>query len=420
MFDSIFPELAELAKADDTMVVASITGWAAIEAAASARRLAAIAELVRRRTDGAAHEQWSCDDWDATAAEVASALHLSHGKASGQMYLGTALRDRLPRVAEAFAEGQLSAQVVAAIAWHTQLVTDTETMALIDKSLARDAVRYGPLSAKKTTQAINAIIDRYDPGALRQTRALARGRDVGVDTDNTRNGITPLWGYLYATDAAALDRRLMAMAHAICDDDPRTIAQRRADALGVLAAGGDRLVCGCGDPDCPAATAPATSGILVHLVAHADALDTPVDPDTNGEWRGPAPEPTHCEPAPPEAETPKPETAPAVPPAPTAAVRPPAVAAPPALLLGGTVMPAPLLAELIRNGATVRPLHLPGPDCSPESGYRPSAALADFIRCRDLTCRFPGCDAPAEFCDIDHTIPRGDGGPTHPSKVMCC
>jgi hypothetical protein len=52
---------------------------------------------------------------------------------------------------------------------------------------------------------------------------------------------------------------------------------------------------------------------------------------------------------------------------------------------------------------------------------RPSAALADFIRCRDLTCRFPGCDKPADFCDLDHTVPYDAGGPTHASnlKLLC-
>jgi hypothetical protein len=47
--------------------------------------------------------------------------------------------------------------------------------------------------------------------------------------------------------------------------------------------------------------------------------------------------------------------------------------------------------------------------------------LADFVRCRDLTCRAPGCDEPAVHCDIDHTIPYADGGATHPSnlKSLC-
>lgn len=53
----------------------------------------------------------------------------------------------------------------------------------------------------------------------------------------------------------------------------------------------------------------------------------------------------------------------------------------------------------------------------PEARYRPSTALAEFIRCRDLHCRFPGCDKPAEYCDIDHTVPWQQGGPTHPSNL---
>ncbi|HXO80412.1 MAG TPA: HNH endonuclease signature motif containing protein, partial [Mycobacterium sp.] len=51
----------------------------------------------------------------------------------------------------------------------------------------------------------------------------------------------------------------------------------------------------------------------------------------------------------------------------------------------------------------------------------PSRKLADFVRCRDLTCRFPGCDQPATRCDLDHTVPHADGGATHASnlKALC-
>jgi hypothetical protein len=45
--------------------------------------------------------------------------------------------------------------------------------------------------------------------------------------------------------------------------------------------------------------------------------------------------------------------------------------------------------------------------------------LADFVRCRDLTCRFPGCDQPAVRCDLDHSIAYADGGPTHASNLKC-
>jgi len=58
------------------------------------------------------------------------------------------------------------------------------------------------------------------------------------------------------------------------------------------------------------------------------------------------------------------------------------------------------------------------PCAAAEDRYRPSAAIQRFVRCRDLTCRFPGCTAPAEMCDIDHAIAYPTG-PTHPSNLRC-
>jgi hypothetical protein len=93
---------------------------------------------------------------------------------------------------------------------------------------------FGTLSVNKTAQAIDAIVDRYDPPALRRTQAGAWSRQVVIDSADDQAGTAAMWGRLYATDAAVLDRRLMRMAHDVCDDDPRTIAQRRADALGAV------------------------------------------------------------------------------------------------------------------------------------------------------------------------------------------
>ena len=259
MFDPQLPDAA---------VVAAIAEGARAEAAAAARRLAAIAELVARRADGptdCAH--WSCDNWDAMAAEVAAAEGISHSMASGQMYLACALRDRLPRVAALFAEGTISARLASAIVWHTDLIKDPEVMRLVDARLAEDAAGFGPLSVTKTAQAIDAVVDRHDPAALRRSRAGARGRDVVINPADRESGTASLWGSLFATDAAVLERRLTQMAHQVCDDDPRTIAQRRADALGALAAGAEHLACGCGKPDCPAAADPdpRASAVVIHV-----------------------------------------------------------------------------------------------------------------------------------------------------------
>src|SRR5690625_2885033 len=44
--------------------------------------------------------------------------------------------------------------------------------------------------------------------------------------------------------------------------------------------------------------------------------------------------------------------------------------------------------------------------------YRPPAELATFVRERDRTCVRPGCSTPAQGCDLDHTVPWNQGGPT--------
>ena len=44
--------------------------------------------------------------------------------------------------------------------------------------------------------------------------------------------------------------------------------------------------------------------------------------------------------------------------------------------------------------------------------YRPAAPASNLVRARNRTCAFPGCRRPAAACDLDHTIPWDQGGPT--------
>jgi hypothetical protein len=50
--------------------------------------------------------------------------------------------------------------------------------------------------------------------------------------------------------------------------------------------------------------------------------------------------------------------------------------------------------------------------------YRPPPALAEHVRLRDRTCRFPGCRRAAAVCDLDHTRPW-PSGPTSPCNLSC-
>ena len=174
-----------------------------------------------------------------------------------------------------------------------------------------------------------------------------------------------------------------------------------------LAAG--QLVCECGNTDCLATSREATAaaGAVVHIVAHADTVEA-AHADNGG---SPPPDPT------PSIAPGVDDTAPAQQAAAEPAGLPPAFCpAPAAFVIGGGVLPAPLLAAVL-DRATVREIRHPG-DAPPEPHYRPSRELADFVRCRDLTCRWPGCDKPAYGCDIDHTVPW-PVGPTHASNTKC-
>jgi hypothetical protein len=51
--------------------------------------------------------------------------------------------------------------------------------------------------------------------------------------------------------------------------------------------------------------------------------------------------------------------------------------------------------------------------------YKPGDALDRFIKLRDPHCRWPGCRMPAARCDVDHTVPHHQGGPTIRRNLAC-
>jgi hypothetical protein len=406
MFDDTLPEIDELPGLDDAALIDAAGGWARAENAACARKQAVMAEVFRRRTglDSAQdRDSWWVDPDAAVAAELAAAQGVSQGLALAQTHRGVALADRLPKIAALFAAGLISDLLVRAIVWRTALILDPHAMAQVDAALAEQVTAWGPLSVKKAEQAIDALVDRFDPGALRRSRAASRNRDVQFGSPSDEPGFTSLWARLYAPDAAVLEQRVDEIARSVCQADPRTIGERRADAMTALAAGHHALACECSDPECPATQTdhipPVTA--VVYVVADATTVtaarnehaadktgaerDEQSATDTT---RAQAARPAHCQPGTPL----------------------------PAFAIGAGVLPTPLLAGVLAR-ATVRQLRHPG-DAPPEKSYVASRALDMFVRCRDLTCRWPGCDKPADRCDLDHTVPY-PLGPTHASNLKC-
>ncbi len=98
-----------------------------------------------------------------------------------------------------------------------------------------------------------------------------------MDRTSDGGGTSTIEAVLLDHDAAAVDARLDAMARAVCDADPRTLDQRRADALGAFGHGADRLACQCGSDDCDAAGV-QPNAVVLNLIAEENSLsdDTPV------------------------------------------------------------------------------------------------------------------------------------------------
>ena len=348
-------------------LVERICGASRAENQAAGQRLVAVGELhVLRARESGGCEDFATDTGDAVTAEVAAALRISQALASSYVGYARVMRNELPQVGAALVAGDISYSVFQTIVYRTELIADPDVMAAVDAELATKVRRWPSMTRGRLAALVDRVVARVDRDAVRRRRERATDREFSIV--DSGDGLSEVFGRLVSTDAHAVDARLDALADTVCEHDPRTRKQRRADALGVLAAGADRLECRCGRADCSAGALPAASPVVIHVVANQASLD--------------------------------------------------GTASTPGSMIGAdALIPAELVAELARS-AKLQPLIHPT-DAPPEPGYAPSRALADFVRCRDLTCRFPGCDRPALDCDVDHSIPYRDGGRTHASNLKC-
>lgn len=338
------------------------------EARAAADRLDAIGELFEmRRAERGEEADWAVDTWAAVGGEVAAAFRISLAMAGSYLHQALAMRERLPQVAAVFRTGDIDYRTFHMLVYRTGLITDAQLLAVVDGQLAVAVPRWPSMTRGRLAGQVDRIVGKADADAVRRRHESRNEREVSIC--DLEGGMSEIHGSLVSPDAHALDSRLDAVAATVCERDPRSHAQRRADALGVLAAGADRLGCRCGRDDCAAGARRPAAPVVIHVIAEQTTLDGGDAPASEG---------------------------------------------------GVDTLIAPELLRELARSATLVPLAHPA-GAPPETGYVPSTALADFVRCRDLTCRAPGCDRPAAHCDLDHTIPWADGGATHASnlKTLC-
>jgi Domain of unknown function (DUF222) len=350
------------------------------ESALMAHRCAAIAALLSRRIAEA--EEADPDPGYAmitgfarTTAEVSAAMNMSPMGANHLVAQAEALDTRLPKVATLLGEGKTDWRTVQVIIARTELVSDS-LIAELDASLAERIGAWQCWSRRRIINAVDAAVRAIDPDAAKERRVRADD-DRHISITPLPDGMAQLRGTLTATAGAAFEKRLSEMATSVCAKDSRTIAQRRADAMTALAQR-RALTCDCGQSDCPARvtdTEPTLGAVktVLNVIASEDTVTGDSDQ--------------------------------------------------PGYLEGYGVIDADQVRQLGEDAA----LRLI--ECStvtPEEAlrYQPSAALERWIRCRDVTCRFPGCDRPAGICDIDHTVVFNHanpaaGGLTVPWNLAC-
>jgi hypothetical protein len=333
---------------------------------AAAEQLEVIGQLFAYRYSSCSEtDDWAIDTEAAVAAEVGAALRISQGRAASRLRYARAMRERLPQVGEVFKAGDIDYRAFTTIVYRSDLISDPDVLTKVDAQLAVNVARWPSMSQGRLGAQVDKIVARADADAVRRRKEQQADREIWIGAE--QEGVSQIIGSLFTVDAHALDKRLNALADTVCAHDARTKEERRADALGALAAGADRLGCRCGRPDCAAGKRSAPSPVTIHVIASQDTLNGGQAPGSE-------------------------------------------------LSADGLITPE-LIAELAKSAKLVPLIH-PG-YAPPEPAYAPSKALADFVRARDLTCRWPGCDVPAVNCQLDHTIPHAQGGPTHAGNLKC-
>ena len=304
------------------------------------------------------------------AEDIAAALRVSSMTAADRLGFARELR-RMPRLFDLLRCGEVTVMHARVAARQTLLLPEREQVdAFLDRVLpkAMDAsVGQFNRSCQRAAIAVGA-----DP-AKRRAKAYADRRIASRPADD---GMGELYGFLPADDIAAIMTKVETSARRVAPGDERTLEQKRADAFvaAVLGSTGD------GKP---------TVRTTVNVVTVAESTLAGAD----GE--------------------------------PADLARFGAITAEHARDLAA--------AENVRlrrfvTDTTGRLLDITDDRCDPRRtpGHLldygrtvriPPAALDQYVRARDVTCRFPGCTASAQTAELDHIIAWIDGGNTSANNL---
>jgi hypothetical protein len=417
-----------LAELDDDELIGVLRAWQRLESWCASGLLTAVAELARRRpadrTPPAAAGMFPAQLSEFISDEVAAALTLTNRTADACQDLALDLAIRLPGTARALEKGVIYRAKARLIAESTRVLTDEQARAVEAQIL--------PRAGQQTTGQLRAAVTRAvlaaDPEAAARRREEAQ-KDPRVRRWQEDAGTAALAGYgLPPADVLAADQHLTNRARALRQAGlPGSLEELRARAyldalLGQDSAptqdpapaqdldpaqdsvpARDRVPENSAPVQNSAPTQPPLAARVTLTVPLATHLGLgsqpghvagygPVDPALARELTALA------------AGHPASRFCVTVTGAGGQAIghgcipgRPPSFTQPPPGGLAITISP------LARGSCDHR---------HREAGYQPSRFLQHLIMARTPTCTAPGCGQPAARCDLDHTVPYDQGGPT--------
>ncbi|MET8873039.1 DUF222 domain-containing protein [Nocardia sp. NPDC004604] len=356
MFDSDDLSSVDFGAMSDEGLIEALRAAHGRAAMAQAAEVFAVRELYRRhRAESAEPGPGGVRAGEFAASEAAVALQVDEGTAGALIDIGLALEDSLPQTRAAFAAGRIDLAKVRVIVDNTRAVA-REVLDVLEPRLLDAA---GRNNSMRLRQAARRWAARLDPGGTQRRRELRQDeRDVRLRA--VQDDMAVFDGLLPAPGAQTVAMRLREMGLQVCASDPRSMPQRRADALVALADGSGRLRCHCGrGTRCPKFGVPIEKPRrpLIQIGIPADTLL--------------------------------------------------GIQEAPAFLAGYGPIDAALARILAEHARfQVIPERSAAADDPPAAEeavqWRPSPRLEREVRAMDGMCRFPGCVMPAAESELDH------------------
>lgn len=340
-----------------------------------------IARLHARFVDAAARFVAVRGCTDEAVAEVGVALGWTGRFARQRLELAEQLTTRLPHTLDALTRGEIDLVKASKVAGPTATLAD-EPAKRVDRLVAG---RLDGATAGSVQRLVKkAVIDIDPDGQTERARHERAQRHVRLSHGD--GSMATLAAELPAEQAQAAYARIDTAARTLRrSGDRRTLDQLRADVYGDLLLGHNAPVADVAGADVAGADVPtATPAAPHHGTPPATKADVFVHIDL-ATLTG--------------------------------------LADNPAELAGHGPLPAPVARAIAHDPTStwrriVTDPHTGAPLDVGRTRYRPPRALADYVKVRDRTCRFPGCHRPADDVDLDHVIPHGCDGPTCAANLI--